>query len=50
MTQPEPFVYEGRIRVFDPEPGEEIYLVDHAEGDGSWGPTLVSALSEWREE
>lgn len=27
----EPFVYEGRIRTFDPEPGDVVYLIDHPE-------------------
>lgn len=45
---PGPFVYEGRIRVFDPVPGEEIYLIDHPDAADGFGPDLVSALSDWR--
>lgn len=47
----EPFVYEGRIRVFDPEPGDVIYLQDHGgEADEFDGPALVNALATWRGE
>jgi hypothetical protein len=46
------FVYEGRIRIFDPEPGDVIYLQDHPDRDPqcSSGPGLVDALEKWRGE
>lgn len=46
----EPFVYEGRIRIFDPEPGDVIYLQDHPDANEYGGPDLVSALEKWRGE
>jgi hypothetical protein len=46
----DPFIYEGRIRVFDTEPGDEIYLLDHPDAAKGFGPDLVSALSKHRDE
>lgn len=46
----EPFVYEGRIRIFDPEPGDVIYLLDHPEAEEFNPPALVDALEVWRGE
>lgn len=46
----EPLIYEGRIRVFDPEPGHEIYLTDHPSADEYGGPDLVSVIQKWRDE
>lgn len=46
----EPFVYEGAIRIFDPEPGSVIYLLDHPDADEYGGPDLVEALSKHRGE
>lgn len=37
-------LYEGRIRTFDPEPGEVVWLVDHPEGDGAYGPDLATLI------
>lgn len=42
----DPVVYEGRIRIYDPEPGHEIYLLDHAEAEGDWGPSLADLLEK----
>ena len=42
-----PLVYKGRIRIFDPEPGEEIYLIDHPAGDGEFGPSLAACIEDW---
>ena len=51
MTQPrKPFVYEGRIRVFDPEPGDVIYLLDHPQAEEGWGPNLTDLIGDWRGE
>lgn len=43
----EPFVYEGRLRVFDPEPGYEMYLLDHPKAEGNHGPGLVDEIEIW---
>lgn len=37
-------LYQGRIRIFDPEPGSAIYLLDHADAEGDWGPDLADVL------
>lgn len=43
-----PFVYEGRLRAFDPEPGYELYLLDHpAREEFDYGPSLVDEIEGW---
>jgi hypothetical protein len=44
------FIYEGRIRVFDPEPGDVIYLLDHPDAEEFNSPALVDALERHRGE
>ena len=46
----EPFVYEGRIKSFDPEPGIEIYLIDHPKAEGDWGLSLADEIERWADE
>jgi hypothetical protein len=46
----EPLVYEGRVRVFDPEPGDVIYLTDHPSADEHGGPNLTHVIEKWRQE
>lgn len=43
----EPFVYEGRLRAFDPEPGYELYLLDHPDSEGDYGPSLANEIESW---
>lgn len=43
----EPFVYEGRLRAFDPEPGYELYLLDHPEAEEFDVPSLANEIESW---
>lgn len=45
----EPFVYEGRLRGIDPEPGYELQLLDHPAAEEFYGPNLAGEIERWHD-